>query len=133
MILSSKQKWVVDRLKRQGWKTCEHFMTYSTEQCLLWLPLKEYDQFDWSGIPFFYMDNRKGCWFHFRPRQNEALHLKYHVPWLTVKNWDKYTKPFIQTCRILNDNRDVMNFDTFSERSSVCGTDVAVSGLHLVS
>ena len=133
MIPTTKQKWVIDRLKRQGWKTDEHFMSYSQEQCLLWLPLNTYDAFDWDGFPFFYMDNRKGLWLHFRPRQNPALHLDYHIPWLTVKNWDKLTKPFLQTCEKLNKNWNLMNFDTFSENHGAYGADVDVSGLHLVT
>jgi hypothetical protein len=134
MIPTTKQKWVIDRLKRQGWKTNTHFMSYSPEQCLLWFPKDQYDSsFDWDGFPFFYMDNRKGLWMHFRPLQNPALHLDYHIPWLTVKNWDSLIKPFLKTCEMLNKNRDLMNFDTFSQRESMYGTDVAVSGLHLVT
>lgn len=141
MITTPKQKWVIDRLKRQGWRTDSHFMSYSPDQCLLWLPpglletpQKTYDtSFDWVGVPMFYMDNRKGLWMYFRPRQTPALHLNYHFEWLTLKNWDKLTKPFLETCSTFNKNRDFLNFDTFLERSSVYGTDVAVTGLHLVS
>ena len=134
MIPTTKQKWVIDRLKRQGWKTNAHFMSYSTEQCLLWFPKNQYDSsFDWDGCPFFYMDNRKGLWLHFRPRQNPALHLDYHIPWLTGKNWDSLIKPFLKTCETLNKNGDLLNFNTFSEKHGKYGSDVGVSGLHLVS
>lgn len=134
MILNSKEKWVVDRLKRQGWQTDNHFMSYSPDQCLLWLPGKVVDtSFDWCGRPFFYMDRIKGSWLHFRPKQNPALHIDYHILRLTVKNWDRSLTPFLETCKMLNSNWNVMNFDTFLERSSVYGTDVAVSGLNLVS
>lgn len=134
MIPSTKQKWVIDRLKRQGWKTNDHFMSYSPEQCLLWFPKDQYDSsFDWDGFPFFYIDNRKGMWMHFRPRQNGAMHLNYYLPMLTLKNWDKSTKPFLQLCAKLNKDWDLMNFDTFSEREGLYGTDVAVSGLKIVT
>lgn len=109
-------------------------MSYSPEQCLLWFPKDQYDSsFDWDGFPFFYIDNRKGMWMHFRPRQNGAMHLNYYLPMLTLKNWDKSTKPFLQLCAKLNKDWDLMNFDTFSEREGLYGTDVAVSGLKIVT
>ena len=117
MILNSKEKWVVDRLKRQGWRTDTHFMSYSPDQCLLWLPGKVVNtSFDWCGRPFFYMDRRKGLWLHFRPKQNPAMHLTYHISWLTLKNWDKSINPFLQMCAKLNDDWDLMNFEKFSEK-----------------
>jgi hypothetical protein len=48
-------------------------------------------------------------------------------------NWDRLTKPFLQMCVKLNRNRDLLNFEAFSEKHGEYGADVDVSDLHTVS
>ncbi len=85
MILTPKQKWVVDRLKRNGYKA--DFHNYSDDEMLVYKSISINPGFDWVNTVIFYISNKKGCRAEFRPVEHEALHLVHHFSWPTMKNW----------------------------------------------
>jgi len=86
MILTTKEKWVVDKLKRNGYKADYH--DYSPDEMLVYKSLSSCNQsFDWTNTLLFYISKRKGCRIEFRHWEHEALHLVHYFAWPTIKNW----------------------------------------------
>jgi hypothetical protein len=83
-VPTSKEKWVIDRLKREGWKT---FGDYSDTECLLWKPLKSWGGWNVTGCIEFFISRDMGCYLKFRPSEKPQLHFTWHFRWPSKKNW----------------------------------------------
>ena len=106
MILTPKQKWVVDRLKRNGYKA--DFHNYSDDEMLVYKSLSSCSQqFDWVNTVIFYISNKNGCRAEFRHWEHESLHLVHYFSWPTIRNWGEIDE-FEQFCRKFSWN-DIMN------------------------
>lgn len=95
MILTPKQKWVVDRLKKEGWKVYRDDMP---EEYYLYKNIEKY----YSSEMFFVIDGF-GCRIEFRPNGNPALHLKYYFRWPSKKNWGEINE-VISYFRVVDNN-----------------------------
>ena len=85
MILTSKEKWLVNRLKKSGYD--DRFHNYSEEECALWKPIGCCHSFDWTNTFIFYIKRYNNLRIEFRPGKMESLHLIKYFPSLGIKNW----------------------------------------------
>lgn len=87
MELNSKQKWVVDRLRRDGWSIYRNDLP---AEYYLHKNLEHY-----YSTQVFFAINNMGYRMEFRPRANSAMHLHYYLGYnLGVKNWNKIKEVF---------------------------------------
>ena len=84
MIPDSKERWVIQQLKKRGYRDFNQFCDH---EMLLWKPLENYQSFDWCDSFQFHISRQKGCWLHYRPRWRPQLHLTWHFSWPTMKAW----------------------------------------------
>jgi hypothetical protein len=86
---TTKEKWVIDRLKRDGWILFRD--DYSNEEICFYRPFEKWGQFDWCGVPHLLINRRKGTWIEFRNSRHEQqrIHHRYYLDWPTKKNWSQ--------------------------------------------
>lgn len=89
---TSKEKWVIDRLKRDGWRLFRD--DYNEQEICFYRPFHQWQQWDWVGVPWIYINRQKGVWVNFRNRASgqERIHHNYFLSWPTLKNWGEIDK-----------------------------------------
>lgn len=88
-IPTTKEKWVIDKLKREGWRVFRD--DYSDIEIVLYRPFHPWEQFRLCGVPILYINHRKGIWLEFRNTNidQERIHHHWYFDWPTLKNWEQ--------------------------------------------
>ena len=87
MLLTTKEKWIVDKLVRDGWNN--NFHDYSADEMMLWKknPEQCWGGFNWINTMHFFINRQKGLRIEYRKRENPHIHHICYLSWLGVKNW----------------------------------------------
>ncbi len=104
-IPSGRERWVINRLLRQGWS--DNWNDYSENEMLLYIGAQPHHTDTTYSVKFF-IHRERGCRMEYRDPKQPQLHYIYYMAWPTTKNWHEIAN-FLEFCaRVYVGKEDAM-------------------------